>query len=345
MRKFVGPLIKLVIFLVVTSLATYVLAATIDNSAFGSTYTYAANFTDVTGLESGDDVRIAGVKVGQIGNITIIQRHQQPSLAHVTFTVVQSRPLPTTTVAQLRYRNLIGQRYLDIEQGTGNSNKMLKPGATIPVTQTHPAVDLTVLFQGFKPLVQGLSPNVINQLSMEIIKTLQGEGGAFELLLSNLADLTNSIADKDKVIGDVINNLNSVLIAVGNRDQELSQLIIEMRRFVSGLAQDRTTIGDAIDGINHLATTTAGLLKQARQPLATDIVKLTGLVGVLNRNQPTLEYVIHQLPPTVGALIRTAQYGSWFNFYLCEAHGTVTLPGGKSMDITFAHKENVKRCR
>jgi phospholipid/cholesterol/gamma-HCH transport system substrate-binding protein len=340
-RKFVGPLIKLVIFLVVTTLATYVLAATIDNSAFGATYTYAANFTDVTGLESGDDVRIAGVKVGQVGSISILQQHGQSSLAHVTFTVIQSRPLPTTTVARLRYRNLIGQRYLDIEQGPGNSNKMLKPGATIPVSQTHPAVDLTVLFQGFKPLVQGLSPNVINQLSMEIIKTLQGEGGAFELLLSNLADLTNSIADKDKVIGDVITNLDSVLTAVGNRDQELSQLIIEMRRFVSGLAQDRNTIGNAI---NHLATSTAGLLKQARQPLATDIVKLTGLVGVLNNNQPTLKYVINQLPPTVGALIRTAQYGSWFNFYLCEAHGTVALPGGRSMDITFAHRQNVKRC-
>jgi phospholipid/cholesterol/gamma-HCH transport system substrate-binding protein len=343
-RKFVGPLIKLVIFLLVTSLATYVLAATIDNSAFGATYTYAANFTDVTGLQSGDDVRIAGVKVGQVGSISIIERHDQPSLAHVTFTVVQSRPLPVTTIARLRYRNLIGQRYLDIEQGPGNSTKMLKPGATIPVSQTHPAVDLTVLFEGFKPLVQGLSPNVINQLAMEIIKTLQGEGGSFELLLSNLADLTNSLADKDKVIGDVVNNLDSVLTAVGKRDQELSQLIIELRRFVSGLAQDRTTIGNSIDGINRLATSTAGLLKQARQPLRTDIVKLTGLVGVLNRNQPTLSFVIHQLPPTVAGLIRTAQYGSWFNFYLCQANGTIYLPGGKPINIAFNQKQNVKRC-
>lgn len=344
MRKFVGPLIKLAVFLLVTAAATYVLAVTIDNSSFGATHTYAANFTDVTGLEDGDDVRIAGVKVGQIQSISIIQRGEQPSIAHVEFSVVQSRPLPRSTIAQLRYRNLVGQRYLDIEQGPGNSNAMLKPGQTIPLSQTHPAVDLTVLFQGFKPLVQGLSPNAINQLSYEIIQTLQGEGGSLQLLLGNLADLTNSIADKDKVIGDVVDNLDSVLTAVGNRDTELSQLIIELRRFVVGLAQDRTTIGNAIDGINHLATSTAGLLKQARPPLREDVTRLTGLIGLLNNHQSTVKFLINQLPPTVAALIRTAQYGSWFNFYLCRADGTMTLPGGKQLTIAFTPKEKVARC-
>jgi phospholipid/cholesterol/gamma-HCH transport system substrate-binding protein len=343
-RKFVGPLIKLVIFLVITGVTTYVLAATISNSAFGATYSYAANFTDVTGLESGDDVRVAGVKVGQVGSISIVQRKGQPSIAHVTFTVEQSRPLPESTTATLRYRNLVGQRYLDIENGPGNSTKMLKPGDTIPIDQTHPAVDLTVLFDGFRPLVQGLNPNTINQLSFEVIKTLQGEGGSLQLLLGNLADLTNSIADKDKVIGDVVDNLDSVLTAVGNRDQELSQLIIELRRFVSGLAQDRTTIGNSIDGINHLATSTAGLLKNVRAPLRNDITKLTGLVGILNSDKPTVKFLINQLPPTLAGLIRTAQYGSWFNFYLCKAEVTLTLPGSKPMNIALTQKQNTTRC-
>ena len=80
-----------------------------------------------------------------------------------------------------------------------------------------------MLFQGFQPLVQGLDADEINQLSLEIIQTLQGEGGALELLLTHLADLTNALADKDQVIGDVIDNLSSVLNAVGERDTELSQ--------------------------------------------------------------------------------------------------------------------------
>ncbi len=114
-RGVVAPLIKLVIFLIVTTFATYVLGATIANASYGSTYTYKADFTDVSGLQPGDDVRIAGVRVGSISGVKIVNH----DTAQVSFTVEKSRPLPTSVIAQLRYRNLVGQRYLDIEQGPG----------------------------------------------------------------------------------------------------------------------------------------------------------------------------------------------------------------------------------
>jgi phospholipid/cholesterol/gamma-HCH transport system substrate-binding protein len=323
-RGLVAPLVKLVIFLVVTAFATYVLGATIANTSYGSTSTYRADFSDVSGLEVGDDVRVAGVRVGSISDIKIVNH----DTARVSFTVAKSRPLPTSVIAQLRYRNLVGQRYLDIEQGPGNTNATLKPGQIIPLKQTRPAVDLTVLFAGFQPLFQGLDADSINKLSGEIIAALQGEGGSFDLLFSTLGDLTNSLADKDHLIGEVIDNLTSVLTTIGNRDAELSNLIVELRQFVSGLAQDRTTIGNAITGINNLATSTAGLLGQVRDPLKKDIVQLTGLVGNLNKGSADIEYVVQQLAPTIGGLIRTASYGSWFNFYLCSISGTITLPGG-----------------
>ena len=94
-----------------------------------------------------------------------------------------------------------------------------------------------MLFAGFKPLVQGLDADPGQPaVRSRSIQTLQGEGGALQLLLSNLADLTNALADKDQVIGEVIDNLTSVLTAVGERDSELSNLIIQLRTFVSGLA-------------------------------------------------------------------------------------------------------------
>ena len=324
MRGVVSPLIKLVIFLVVTAMATYVLAATISNSSYGAAKSYKAEFTDVSGLELGDDVRIAGVRVGTIEGISIKRNGQgKKSYALVDFTVQKSRPLSKSVTAHLRYRNLVGQRYLDIEQGASDDTSMLSSKDPIPTSQTFPAVDLTVLFAGFEPLVQGLQPDEINNLSLDIIKTLQGEGGALESLLSHLADLTNALADKDAVIGDVIDNLTGVLTALGNRDDELKDLIIQLTTFVHGLAGDRSTIGNAIDGINKLATSTAGLLTQVRQPLAQNIRDITGLVALLNRNKSTVKYVLQQLPPTVAGLIRTASYGSWFNFYLCSVSGTV----------------------
>ena len=328
MRGLLAPLVKLVVFLVITVLVTYVLAVTISNQSFGSVHSYKANFTDVTGLNEGDDVRIAGVRVGTVESIKIVRRSGDTSVAQVGFSVQKSRSLPVSVTAAMRYRNLVGQRYLDVEPAAGGSSTLLKPGGTIPLTQTRPAVDLTVLFQGFQPLVQGLNPTQVNQLSYEVIQTLQGEGGALVTLLTNLAGLTNALADKDQVIGEVIDNLSSVLKAVASRDTELSNLIIQLKNFVSGLAQDRTTIGNAIDGINGLATSTAGLLTQIRAPLKKDIVDLTGLASSLNKNSSTVQYVLDNLAPTVGGLIRTASYGSWFNFYLCSLSGDLTIGTG-----------------
>jgi len=352
MRGVVAPLTKLVIFLVVTALATYVLAATINNSNFGDTHSYKAQFVDVTGLQIGDDVRIAGVRVGTVEGISVVRPKDRSasSYAKVQFTVQKSRSLPTSVRAIIRYRNLVGQRYIDVEQCansaeqscTGDPSAVLKPGATIPLDHTQPAVDLTVLFAGFRPLVEGLSADQINKLSYEIIQTLQGEGGSFESLLSTISDLTNALADKDKVIGEVIDNLTGVLTAVASHDDELSQLIVQLRRFVGGLAADRTTIGNAIDGINGLATSTAGLLTQVRAPLAQDIKDVSRLSKVLYQNKSTIQYVIDQLPPTVGALIRTASYGSWFNFYLCTLSGVLTFPGGSSKPFKISQGKQTR---
>jgi phospholipid/cholesterol/gamma-HCH transport system substrate-binding protein len=354
MRGWVAPFIKLVIFLVITAIATYVLGATIANSSFGSTKSYSADFSDVTGLQLGDDVRIAGVRVGTVTDIKIEKASRQfhyAGYAKVSFTVQSSDPLPASTVLNLRYRNLVGQRYVDVEQGAGDPNKLLAADTTIcggpdPTNcpNTHPAVDLTVLFNGFAPLTKGLSAPEINKLSFEVVQTLQGEGGGLESLLGTVADLTNTLADKDQVIGSVIDNLTSVLTAVGERDGELNDLIIQLKDFFTGLANDRDTIGNAIEGVNRLAQSTSGLLEHVRGPFAEDVKSITGLVDTLNKSSGTLKFVIQQLPPTVGALIRTASYGSWFNFYLCAATGVLALPGHTNIPLNDLVSGAAKRC-
>ena len=350
MRKIVGPSIKLVIFLIVTTLATYILAATISNQNYASTTTYKADFTDASGIQEGDDVRIAGVRVGTISSISLIKynvgtdaKPKFTRIAQVAFTVEKNRPVPVTAQAHIRYRNLVGQRYLDISQGgAGNANAFLKSGDVIPVSQTMPALDLTVLFQGFKPLIKGLGADQINNLAGELIQTLQGEGGSIEALFSTVSDLTNGLADKDQIIGDVVDNLSQTLSILGSHDTELSNLVIQLRRFVSGFADDRAALGDAIVGVNNLATTTQSLLAKVRGPLAKDITDLTGLVGILNRHQGDIQYLLTNLAPSVAGLIRTASYGSWFNFYLCDINVFLHLPNGK--EITNGSTSKDARC-
>lgn len=324
MRGVAGPLIKLVIFTVVTVTATALLAVTIANVDLSETQDYKARFTDATLLLPGDDVRIAGVRVGQVEDVGIVDRKQ----AEVTFSVTANRKLPKNVTAQIKFRNLVGQRYVSLTQGTGgNPNDTLSPGDTIPLKQTRPALDLTELFNGFKPLFRALSPDDVNKLSYEIIQVLQGEGGTVESLLAHTASLTSAIAGKDKVIGEVINNLNSVLTTVNQRGQKLSDLIVTVQQLVSGLAADREPIGDAIEALGGLADTTSGLLSEAREPLKQDISALGGLVNNLNDSESVVEHFIQFLPEKTAKLTRLVSYGSWFNFYLCSASGEVSIPG------------------
>lgn len=334
MRGIAAPLIKLTTFLVVTVLATYVLAATITNASYGKTITYRADFTDVTGVVTGDDVRIAGVRVGAVKGMKIVAVGGR-RIAQVRFSVEAGRRLPLLTHARIRYRNLVGERYLEIsppapdevEQARLDPNAVLGRNGLIPQQRTENALDLTVLFAGFQPLFQGLDPQEINALSQEIIQALQGESGSVELLLRQTADLANAIADKDQVIGNLIDHLDAVLGAVDDRDQRLSDLISSLQRFVSGYANDREAIGGAIDGVNELASVTTQLLEKARPAIKKDVTDVTALAKNLNAAGPAIAGVIQRWPGKLAGLTRTATYGAWFNFYLCDVAGTVTLPG------------------
>ncbi len=339
--KTTAAAVKLGIFMVVTSLATGLLVVTIGNISFGQTTQYKAVFSDVTGLNKGDDVRISGVRVGSVKNIEIYRRND----ALVTFDVDSDSQLNQATDATIRYRNLVGQRYIAITQGAGSSAP-LDEGDTIPLSRTSPALDLTVLFNGFKPLFAALSPDDINKLSYEIIQVFQGEGGTVESLLQSTASVTNALADRDKVVGQLITNLNDVLVTLGNRDQELSSLIVELQQFVSGLKDDRNAILGSLNDVSDLAVQTAGLVKDARAPLTRDISQLRRVAEILDKNRPEIDKALQILPLKLQKIGRTATYGSWFNFYLCNFRGTVTLPGvgNKRLTIPVDYNTNTPRC-
>jgi phospholipid/cholesterol/gamma-HCH transport system substrate-binding protein len=325
LRGLGGPFVKLVIFGLVTVLASYVLLSTITNAGFGDQTTYRAQFSDVAGLVDGDEVRIAGVRVGQVTGIELADQKEEPT-AQVSFEVDSDVPLPTSVHATIRYRNLVGQRYISLTEGDGSGGQHLAANALIPMAQTTPALDLTTLFGGFRPLLQALSPEDVNRVSYEIIQVFQGEGGTVESLLSHVASLTSSLADKDQVIGSVIENLTTVMDTVAQRDQQLSDLIVSLQQFVTGLAQDKDAIFDSLQTIDQLAQTTSGFLDDARPPLAADIQHLGDLAGNVAANGDQLEQFLRLAPTKIDLITRTAINGSWFNFFMCSYNGTVVLP-------------------
>jgi len=323
-------MVKLIIFIVVTTMLTGVLVVTIGNVSFGSTREYKAEFVDATGVVKGDDVRIAGVKVGSVSGVEIIDRTH----ALVSFDVQESTLLNEATHAAIRYRNLVGQRYISLTQEIGDSEKM-EEGDTIPVAQTSPALDLTVLFNGFKPLFQALSPDDINKLSYEIVQVFQGEGGTLESLLGHTASVTTTLAERDEVIGDLIVNLNQVLDHLADRDDQLSDLIKTFRTFIGGLNDDREAILSSLDQISALSVQTAGLVKGIRPPFVEDIKQLRRFATNIARNKGELDRALQVLPIKLNKVGRTAIYGSWFNFYLCNFQGKVKLPGDITVPVNY----------
>jgi phospholipid/cholesterol/gamma-HCH transport system substrate-binding protein len=295
-----------------------------------TTRDYKAVFSDATGVVKGDDIRIAGVKVGSVKDVKIVDR----DAALVSFSVAESSIVTKSSTATIRYRNLVGQRYISLTQGVGDLTRMPKD-STIPINRTQPALDLTVLFNGFKPLFQALSPADINKLSAEVISVFQGEGGNFNALLQSTASVTNTLADRDQVIGDLITNLNDVLKTLAGRDKQLNELITDFKTFMAGLVKDKDAILGSLDSISTLADETSDLTVGIRPSLVKDVKGLRQVATNLNRNRSELDRAMQVLPIKLEKIGRTAIYGSFFNFYLCQFQGRVTVPGLKPIKISY----------
>jgi phospholipid/cholesterol/gamma-HCH transport system substrate-binding protein len=314
-KSLASPVIKSLIFIVVTVTVTVILGVSIAHTGVSATVGYKAVFTDVTGLSVGDDVDIAGVRVGDVTSISVYKRN----LALVGFSIQQGRTLPASATATIKWLNLVGQRYMELGQGTGPVGRALPPGSTIPVARTTPPVNLTELFNGFQPLFQALTPGDVNQLASEIIQIFQGETPNITELVATVGSLTSTLATRDQVIGEVITNLNSVLHTVSKRSGELAGLVNTLQQLVSGLAADRQPIGSAISAIGSLTNATAGLLQVARAPLRTDITQLGRLATNLDNNSGVVNSFLRTLPVKMEEIGKLASYGGWLNFFLCDA--------------------------
>ncbi|WP_174553410.1 MCE family protein [Nocardia lijiangensis] len=312
LRGLGGPLTKLIVFVIVTLFVTTMLGLSIANYTGGGTL-FKARFTDVTSLNPGDEVRIAGVRVGKVTGVSIVDKRW----AEVKFELTDRDWLPASTTATIRYRNLVGQRYIALEQGTGEQGRKLNEGGTIPLDRTRPALNLTTLFDGFRPLFRTLTAEDVNKLSYEIIQVFQGEQGTIHDLVASTASLTNKIADKDAVIGELVENLTAVLETINERDDQFDELIVNTEALVSGLAAERDTVGRSISSLGNLATATSELLVPTRPSLQGTIAGLNQLTGTLNERSDEVNLALATLPVKMEKLGRVGSYGSWFQFYLC----------------------------
>lgn len=313
MNRTRGAFWKFGVFAVVMVVLTACLVMVFGQYRGGSANRYSAVFKDASSLKTGDSVRVSGIRVGTVTGVEL----RPAKDVVVTFDADRTIVLTTGTTAAVRYLNLVGDRYLELADGPGDTT-ILPAGAQIPVDRTAPALDLDLLLGGLKPVIQGLNPNDVNALSAALIQIMQGQGGTMASLFSQTSTFTNALADNGEVIQRLIDNLDVVMATLSKDGDKFSATIDGLERLISGLSKDREPVGVAIDSLSSGTASLVDLMSEARQPLADTVDQLNRLAPNLDVKKDRLDTALKKAPENYRKLVRLGAYGSFINYYICS---------------------------
>jgi phospholipid/cholesterol/gamma-HCH transport system substrate-binding protein len=315
--KITGSAIKLGIVSLVLLLITVSIVVVFGQMRFNRTNSYTAEFSNATGLKDGQFVRASGVEIGKVNSVKLIDGGKH---ALVKFSVDRSVPLYQSTTAQIRYLNLIGDRYLELKRGEGEgADRVLSAGGLIPLSRTSPALDLDALIGGFKPLFRALDPDKVNTIASALVTVFQGQGGTINDILDQTAQLTAHVAERDQAIGEVVRNLNIVLDTTVKHRKEFDQTVDNFERLITGLENHADPLAAGVANLSSAAGTVADLLADNRALLHKEINYLEALQQPLIDQRDQLDDLIHKTPTVLNLIGRSiGLYGDWVNFYVCD---------------------------
>jgi phospholipid/cholesterol/gamma-HCH transport system substrate-binding protein len=326
--------ISFAIFVTVCVVGTFALLAIFSQFRFSKEQLYRAEFTDVSGLATGDFVRIAGAEVGQVKKISISPNGH----AVVEFSIDPSVVLTEGSKAAIRWKNPIGDRYMALFEGAGGLMR-LSPGGVIALARTEPALDLDTLLGGFRPLFRALNPEQVNALSGQLIAAFQGEGATIGSFLSQAAAVTNTLADRDELIGQVIGNLDAVLASFGDQNRQLAKGVDSLSELIKGLAARKSDISNAVAYTNAASATIADLLIQARPPFKNVVAQSDRATSLVLADHDYFDDLLNTLPDVHKQLALMGLFGSYWSFYLCDLVLKLNGKGGQPVYVKLAGQD------
>jgi phospholipid/cholesterol/gamma-HCH transport system substrate-binding protein len=218
---------RFVLVACVSVILLIVIANEIRQPIDATTRTYHADFTDVSGLSDGADVRVRGVRVGKIEAIELKRSDDGRSLARVQLTLDKRFSIVPASHLAVRYQALTGLRYVDVEnpaEGDAVANRMIN----VSTAMTQPSFDITVLFNGLQPVLATLSPDEINTFTENAISFLQGDDRGLEPMLDSIRKLTAFVSDRQQIVATIVRNFSNVADGVKGRSQYLIQILDEI---------------------------------------------------------------------------------------------------------------------
>jgi phospholipid/cholesterol/gamma-HCH transport system substrate-binding protein len=318
---------KLVVFAVVCAVFTGYLAFTIGNiHLFEHNYTLHATFDDVTGLLPDDNVKVAGVVVGKVTGVKIVRGR-----ARVSLQVHDTVRLPSDSQAAVRWRNLLGQRYVYLYPGTAST--VIDHGGDVKLTRS--VVDIGELFNRLGPIVASIDPKDVNTFLDTVVGALDGNQQKLSKAIDDLATLAGGLGSRDAAIGRLITNLDTVAGTITDRDREI-RTVLDNLVLISQTFSDNTKILDeAVTNLGDYSGNLEYLLSRNHAQINDLLTNLRTLTDLVHAKLPQLDSALGGLDQAAQRLFNASRYGDWLNQTIpCGAAGyTGTIGSGKPLAV------------
>jgi phospholipid/cholesterol/gamma-HCH transport system substrate-binding protein len=317
-----GPLIGLSVFMTIAIIVTWLVYATLQRDVAGPTTPYAAMFTDVFGLRAGDDVRIAGVRVGRVEKIELHGKQ-----ARVDFIVQSDQRVYGNTIASVTYQNIIGQRYLGLSLGKTGGHAALPAGSVIPVERTEPSFDVGKLLNGFEPLFSLLNPKEADDLTKGVIQSLQGDQVSVVALVDRTSTLTQAVAGRDHALDAVITSLSQVTANIAQHNDDLDRSLTQAHKVIAELDARRPALQQSVASIAQASRHLSAVVHDIDPALNQLITREPGFAKHMVDIEPQLAFTGDNLPLLLKGLARMTGEGSYANGYVCDLNVFGFFPG------------------
>ncbi|HEY3708267.1 MAG TPA: MCE family protein [Amycolatopsis sp.] len=308
MRTAENPVRTALIGLVVLALAFVTALNAPDLPVIGDGTTYAAEFTEAAGLQTGNDVRIAGVKVGRVSAIGL-----SGARVRVSFKV-KGAWLGDTTGAAIKLKTVLGQKYLALDPEGGGT---LDPDQPIPSSRTTVPYDLLPAFQQLSATVDEIDTGRLARSFDAITATFANTPADVRTALGGLSRLSDTIASRDRGLTQLLANTRQVSSTLADRDAEVQRLFTDGNQLLDEVRRRESAISALLGGSRELATQLSGLIEDNNHTLDPVLTQLDQLTSMLQRNQDALTKGIKVFAPFLRFATNLSGNGRWIDGYLC----------------------------
>lgn len=303
--------VRLALFSLVGLVVAFLIASNLNSLPLvGGGDTYRAEFTDTAGLQKGEEVRVAGIKVGEVSDIALDRGKVVVSFR------VRGEELGDRTTASIEVKTLLGQHYLAISP---DGERLLAEGSTIPLERTTTPVNIVPAFQQLTSQVEAIDTERVASAFDALAETLEATAPETGRLLDGLSRLSRTVSTRDEELARLFERASKVSGVVAERDRDLSQLINGSAEVLEVLQRRRDSVTEVIEGTRALALQLDGLVEDSRADLAPVLADLDKVLEVLTQNRQNIDDIVTYASVYAREFTNVAGTGPWFDV-------TVTMP-------------------